>query len=75
MFLVYFTIETAEIALLDFRLGAKSLTFVHTPIWLISGCVPLGLGVLAIQVFAQWLPMVTRSVWKREPSDRAVGEF
>ena len=75
VFLVYFTIETADIALLDFRLGATSLTFVHTPIWLISGCIPLGLGVLAIQVFAQWLPMVTRSVRKREPSDRAVGEF
>lgn len=75
VFLVYFTIETAEIALLDFRLGARSLTFVHTPIWIISGCVPLGLGMLAIEVFSQWLRLTTGSVWKCEPSDPTVDEF
>jgi TRAP-type C4-dicarboxylate transport system permease small subunit len=76
IFLIYFTYETAEVALLDFRFGARSLTFVHTPIWLISGCVPLGLSMLTIQIFSLWLKMVTiKAGVIIEQANQTIGEF
>jgi TRAP-type C4-dicarboxylate transport system permease small subunit len=75
IFLAYFTFETAEVAVLDFRLGARSLTFVHTPIWLISGCIPLGLSMLTIQIFAAWLKLITTQSGVIRQTDQAIGEF
>ena len=75
LFLAYFSFETAEVTLLDFQLGARSLTFVHTPIWLISGCIPLGLSMLTIQVFAVWMKLVTTRNGVIRQADQTIGEF
>jgi TRAP-type C4-dicarboxylate transport system permease small subunit len=57
-FVSYFAYETALPTLLDFRLGTRSLTFVHTPLWLIGAFVPLGLGMLGVETLAQWLQLI-----------------
>lgn len=57
-FVSYFAYETALPTILDFRLATRSLTFVHTPLWLIGASVPLGLGMLGMETLAQWLQLI-----------------
>jgi TRAP-type C4-dicarboxylate transport system permease small subunit len=75
LFCAYFTWETADPAILDFKLGARSLTFVHTPLWLISGFVPLGLAMLTLELLAQWLKMVLGRRAAPGQPDLPAGEF
>lgn len=68
-FVSYFTYETALPTLLDFRIGTRSLTFVHTPLWLISLFIPLGLGMLGIETFAQWLRLILSGQTRTEKKE------
>jgi TRAP-type C4-dicarboxylate transport system permease small subunit len=58
LFVLFFAYEAIDPIIFDYRIGARSLTFVHTPIWLISGFVPVGLGMLALEMFTQLLKMI-----------------
>ena len=55
LFVAYFAYETTLPTLLDFKIGTRSLTFVHTPIWMISVFIPVGLAMLGIETLSQWL--------------------
>ena len=72
-FVSYFAYETALPTLLDFRLGSRSLTFVHTPLWLIGAFVPLGLGMLGMETLAQWLQLIFGARKKATENERSTG--
>jgi len=58
LFLAYFTYETTLPTLLDFKIGTRSLTFVHTPLWMINVFIPIGLAMLGIEILLQWLRLI-----------------
>jgi TRAP-type C4-dicarboxylate transport system permease small subunit len=74
-FVCYFAYETLTPTVFDFRLGTRSLTFVHTPLWVVNGFVPLGLTMLAVEMMAQWLRMILGGKEKKEPDELKVSDF
>lgn len=66
VFVSYFAYETTLPTLLDFRIGTRSLTFVHTPLWLISLFIPAGLGMLGLETLAQWVRLILSGQTKTE---------
>ena len=75
IFIIWLTWFTFGPVLQNYRLKAISLTLVHTPLWIPYAFIPLGLGMLAIELISEIIEeircrKVTRETEVRQRQDR-----
>lgn len=67
-FVVWLCILTTQPVIQNIQFHTTSITQLKMPIWIPTICVPIGLGMLAIQLFSQWLKQTANIITLGDPS-------
>lgn len=75
VFAAWFCILTIEPVVQNLRFNSTSITTLRMPMWIPTLFVPVGLGMLAIQLFSQWLKQIVNIMAFGSPCPEAADDL